>query len=163
MLFECDPLSFWLKGCRKLVLDVPRALIAMKNPEMRRGASRCRKHQVEDGWSEDWTPFRKKCAQVFSSTSFEVTLALLILFNLVLLVMETDAAAYHDSVPGWAHTLSFAMMFLFLAELAVRLYVFRGHFFSNPSNVFDAAIVLSDVIEGLLTAILGESDMLDVI
>jgi voltage-gated sodium channel len=83
---------------------------------------------------------RARAARLVMSPAFQRTVIGLILFNAVTLGLETS-----DSImEGWGgvlHTLDSLLLILFTAELAIRIYAFRGRFFRDPWGLFDLTIV----------------------
>lgn len=84
---------------------------------------------------------RARIARLVLSRAFQRAVILLILLNAVTLGLETS-----DSVMaewgGPLQTLDRLLLVLFTIELGLRIYAFRGRFFSDPWGLFDFLIVL---------------------
>jgi len=79
---------------------------------------------------------------------FEIAISALILFNLGLVVRETDLAARDEEEPLWMQVLNFALVCTFLLEVLVRLYVYRSELLRDWSNILDIVLVVADVTLG---------------
>lgn len=83
---------------------------------------------------------RARVARLVLSAGFQRAVAALILLNALTLGLETS-----DSVMASAGDLltaaDRAMLWLFTAEIALRIYAFRGRFFRDPWGLFDLAVV----------------------
>ncbi|WP_439549369.1 ion transporter [Falsiroseomonas sp.] len=83
---------------------------------------------------------RARLARFILSTPFQHTVTGLILLNAVTLGLETS-----DSVmAGWGGLLlglDQVLLWIFTAELALRIYAFRGRFFRDPWGIFDLIVV----------------------
>jgi voltage-gated sodium channel len=83
---------------------------------------------------------RAAAARLVSSPGFQRAVTGLILLNAVTLGLETsDAAAARWG--GALELLDAALLWVFTAELALRIYAFRGRFFRDPWGLFDLAVV----------------------
>ncbi len=83
---------------------------------------------------------RARIARLVTSQRFQRIVIALILLNAVTLGIETS-----DSIMaewgGLLHAIDRALLLLFTAELALRIYAFRGRFFRDPWGLFDFVIV----------------------
>lgn len=83
---------------------------------------------------------RERLATILAARSFETAITILIVVNAVTLGLETS-----DRVRSFAGpvllTIDRAILAVFVAEIAARLYVHRLAFFRDPWNLFDFAIV----------------------
>ncbi|HQZ15394.1 MAG TPA: ion transporter, partial [Vicinamibacteria bacterium] len=77
---------------------------------------------------------------VIESSRFEQAMTALIVLNAVTLGLETspEMASRHGGV---LHAIDRAALFVFVAELAARFFVFRTRFFHDPWRVFDFFVV----------------------
>jgi voltage-gated sodium channel len=83
---------------------------------------------------------RGRCARLAAGQPFQRTVIALILLNAVTLGLETSASV----MARWGGVLSVldaALLWAFTAELALRIYAFRGRFFRDPWCLFDLAVV----------------------
>lgn len=83
---------------------------------------------------------RGRVARLVSAPAFQRTVIALVLLNALLLGVETSATALErwGTALDWADRL---LLWLFTAELALRLYAFRGRFLRDPWGLFDLAVV----------------------
>jgi len=83
---------------------------------------------------------RARAERLILSAGFQNTVVTLILLNAVLLGLETSETV----MAGWGGLLTFldtALLVVFTAEIAFRIYAFRGRFFRDPWGLFDFAII----------------------
>jgi len=90
---------------------------------------------------EDMTgTLRARCARFVAADGFQRMVIALILLNAVTLGLETS-----DSImAAWGGVLTAldtALLWAFTAELALRIYAFRGRFFRDPWGIFDLFVV----------------------
>src|SRR3712207_8146638 len=83
---------------------------------------------------------RAAVARLALSSVFQRAVTALILLNAVILGLETSSAVM-ERWGGALHALDTALLGVFTAELALRLYAFRGRFFRDPWGLFDLAVV----------------------
>jgi voltage-gated sodium channel len=88
---------------------------------------------------QDESP-RARLARLILSPLFQHVVTGLILLNAVTLGLETS-----DSIMaewgGLLHGVDRALLWIFTAELALRIYAFRGRFFRDPWGIFDLLVV----------------------
>jgi len=81
-------------------------------------------------------------------TSFlEFFIGLVIILDMGLIWMETDARAADEAVPAWAAVLQAFCTLVYIVELSVRFYVLRMRLFDSVWGIFDLVIVVLGVIE----------------
>ncbi|WP_245217267.1 ion transporter [Neoroseomonas nitratireducens] len=83
---------------------------------------------------------RARAARLVVSAPFQRAVIALILFNAVTLGLETSdsiMAAWGDVL----HVVDATLLWIFTAELALRIYAFRGRFFRDPWGIFDLVVV----------------------
>jgi len=107
-----------------------------------------------------WTKTRKWWFDVVQASTTDMIVSAMILFNIIIMIYETDQRAKGDDVPAWAKTAGALLLIFYICELSVRLYVFRKNFFMSSYNVLDFVIVGTDVVFEMLGPIVG--DMPDV-
>lgn len=84
---------------------------------------------------------RARIARLVLSGPFQKTITALILLNAVTLGIETS-----DSIMaqwgGLLHVVDDVLLWIFTAELALRIYAFRDRFFRDPWGLFDLAVIM---------------------
>lgn len=83
---------------------------------------------------------RDKALKLVESRHFTNFILGVILFNAVILGMQTAT----ETLASWQGVLFVAdkaCLLIFVVELAVRLYVWRGRFFKDPWSIFDLSVV----------------------
>ena len=83
---------------------------------------------------------RARAARLALSPLFQRTVITLILLNAVTLGLETSDSIM-EAWGGLLHAVDTALLVLFTAELAIRIYAFRDRFFRDPWGLFDFVIV----------------------
>ncbi|HYF07445.1 MAG TPA: ion transporter [Acetobacteraceae bacterium] len=83
---------------------------------------------------------RARAARLVLSGAFQKAVTALILLNAVTLGLETS-----DSIMaewgGLLHAVDAALLWIFTAEIALRIYAFRGRFFRDPWGIFDLIVI----------------------
>jgi len=91
--------------------------------------------------AQDLAPtLRARVARLVTSTRFQQIVTSLILLNAVTLGLETSASVMEAYGPLLEVTDS-ALLWLFSAELALRIFAFRGRFFRDPWGIFDLLVI----------------------
>lgn len=83
---------------------------------------------------------RVRLAKFIHGKLFNRTVVTLILLNALTLGLETDPAIMAQ-YGVLLHRIDHVLLGFFVAELALRIYVLRGHFFRSGWNIFDFVIV----------------------
>jgi voltage-gated sodium channel len=83
---------------------------------------------------------RARAARLILAPLFQRVVVGLILLNAVTLGLETSATIMEDW-GGLLHLVDVALLWLFTAELGLRIYAFRGRFFRDPWGIFDLIVV----------------------
>lgn len=83
---------------------------------------------------------RARLARLILSPVFQYTVTGLILLNAVTLGLETSDAVMAQ-FGGLLVALDHLLLYIFTAELALRIYAFRGRFFRDPWGIFDLIVV----------------------
>jgi len=84
--------------------------------------------------------FRARMARLVVSARFQQAVTALILLNAVTLGLETSETlmARHGA---FLQLLDQILLWLFTAELLLRIYAFRGRFFRDPWGIFDLVVI----------------------
>jgi len=94
---------------------------------------------------------KRGCLRTIIETKrFEVTIGIIILFNMFVIIRETDAMSTKSPVPEWINSIRFAMLGLYIIELIAKLAVYRSRFFLDVWNVMDFVVVGSDVVLAII-------------
>lgn len=83
---------------------------------------------------------RSRVARLVVSPAFQHTVTALILLNAVSLGLETSESVMARIGPALL-LVDDILLWLFTAELALRIYAFRGRFFRDPWGIFDLVVV----------------------
>jgi voltage-gated sodium channel len=83
---------------------------------------------------------RAGAARLVASDRFQRAVIALILLNGVTLGLETSPSLMAEH-GGLLHAIDRVLLWIFTAELAVRIYAFRGRFFRDPWGLFDLIVV----------------------
>lgn len=84
--------------------------------------------------------FRERIRAFIESDRFERAVTALIAANAVTLGIETSPAVL-ERFGAWLHAFDHAVLGVFVVELLLRFFVYRGGFFRDPWRVFDFVIV----------------------
>ena len=86
------------------------------------------------------SPLRERLRALVESPGFERTIIILIIINAITLGLETSEHAIAVAGP-LLFAIDRAILSVFVGELAIRFYVRRSAFFSDPWRVFDLIVV----------------------
>jgi hypothetical protein len=101
---------------------------------------------VVDPDAEHWAPHRTYLHHVLKSAKADLTLGRLIMINVVLLVLETDAVASGEESYLWVRACEVVITLIYFTEVSLRIYVYRVEFFLSGRDLLDASIVACDLI-----------------
>jgi len=132
------------------------AVTAMQDLTERRPAPAARVRSER----QDWSAQRNLLGQVIESTAYELCLAVVIVINIVVIIMETDARAAHRDTEHLGVVSRFFFLPLYGMELMVRLYIYRYRFLDYNWNVLDASVVIIDVIVEIFSALFEDAEEL---
>jgi len=104
---------------------------------------------------ETWSPLRIAILRKLRSPFFDVGIGVVILVNVILVIMETDAAAQGDT-PQWMETFNYTLLSIYTVELALGIFVYRGSFLRSAWNIMDLCIVGMDLVFLLVGFLLGD-------
>jgi len=103
-------------------------------------------------------------AELLTSFRFEALLCLVILINLVVAILETDATVDDMSAtPQWIVAMNVILLIIYCAEVIVRLYAYRCCYFKSYWNLLDFVVIGLDLLLHLLRGIIGELPNLSVL
>ena len=91
---------------------------------------------------------RAKFARFIHRKAFSNVVIALILINSITLGLETDAA-FMAAHGGFLHLIDHLILGFFVAELTLKLCVFRGVFFRSGWNIFDFVIITISLIPSI--------------
>eukprot|EP00747_Dinoflagellata_sp_TGD_P059022 gnl/TRDRNA2_/TRDRNA2_151381_c1_seq1.p1 gnl/TRDRNA2_/TRDRNA2_151381_c1~~gnl/TRDRNA2_/TRDRNA2_151381_c1_seq1.p1 ORF type:complete len:318 (+),score=43.85 gnl/TRDRNA2_/TRDRNA2_151381_c1_seq1:103-1056(+) len=114
---------------------------------------------AEDDIPEDetgWSPLRLHVAHTIKTSRFEMAVGSLVLFNIYLVIIETDAVAQEVPAPLWARVVGIVLLASYIAEIACRVYVHRGRFIYDPWNIMDCSVVGIDVAGLVIGMVSGD-------
>jgi len=81
-----------------------------------------------------------KLKTLLESKPFELTITALIIFNAIIMGMETNKTL-NAQIGHILHALDQLLLMTFTVELAARLYVYKKRFFTDPWSIFDSTII----------------------
>lgn len=127
---------------------------------------------ADDGRSVTWSMTRIRVAKVIRLQQFEALMGCIIVFNLILIIIETDREAQcFPPEPSWAHDkdlcphrtdkvpwikyTNLALLIIYTVEAMVRIYVDRIAYFQIKWNILDFSVVLvgwvSEALGGIIS------------
>eukprot|EP00928_Gymnodinium_smaydae_P040324 TRINITY_DN27359_c0_g2_i1.p1 TRINITY_DN27359_c0_g2~~TRINITY_DN27359_c0_g2_i1.p1 ORF type:complete len:630 (-),score=149.68 TRINITY_DN27359_c0_g2_i1:211-2049(-) len=92
---------------------------------------------------------RVLCARIISSRIFRSCIGFVMIFNMLVVIVETDMKANGD-VPLYLRAITTAILVIYCVELTLRIFVAHITYFKSSSNVFDFLIILVDVLAEVL-------------
>lgn len=87
---------------------------------------------------------------LLSSAVFEHAIGIAILLNFVVVIAETDRSAKDLDSPQWVVGMSWTLLVIFVLELSLKLFTFRGSFPKDRWNVFDFMIIGVDLVVSIV-------------
>jgi voltage-gated sodium channel len=87
------------------------------------------------------TGLRARSSRLAQSSPFQRLVIGLILINAVTLGLETSDRVM-GAIGGFLHVVDMVLLLVFTAELALRIFAFRGGFFRDPWSIFDFAVIV---------------------
>jgi len=94
----------------------------------------------------EWSRMRRGIFHIVESMKFKLTCAFIIIVNLFLVVVETDADAKNEKVPVQVTWTIRCFLLFYVIDILLRCFVYRLDFLWSKANLFDLSIVVSDVI-----------------
>lgn len=114
------------------------------------------KEQQQNADQESWSSIRLQLHSIIHHMGFEAFCALIIVLNMVLVVVETNATAAEEETPGWVEATTLVFLAFYTAELATKLFVYRIQFFKDRWNNMDFCVVGLDLILLLVGVIVDD-------
>jgi len=121
-----------------------------------RSAKLIEKQNARSETRKVWSTPRKCLYDIINTNKFEAVCGGVILINMVLVIVETDATVNDGQPPFWAVVLTNMLLMLYSIELTTKLYVYRLEFFRDTWNVLDFLIVGVDLMFLLISAIVDK-------
>jgi len=113
---------------------------------------------------EHLSPMRRHGAAILSSAAFETTLCLVLLTNLVIAILETNATAEEDEeVPQWILSANIVLLVVYCCEILMRVYVYHSYYFKSSWNWLDIVVVGLDLVLQILGGVIGNLPNLSVL
>jgi len=91
------------------------------------------------------------CYQALHHHLFDQFFGAVIVVNLTLVILETDAAAQNNEQPMWSGAMSWIVLATFCFELTSRMYVLGWGFWRDGINVFDFILVTVDLVLNVMS------------
>lgn len=134
------------------------------NKKMKSALSSWRSFELEElhavspaqNQEENMSPLRKKLRKIITHKHFEMGVGVVIFFNMVIVIFETDAIAEGAAPEDWILFTNHALLAVYLFELASKIYVYHSRFFCECWNVADCLIVGLDIVLISLTFLVGK-------
>eukprot|EP00440_Ansanella_granifera_P002032 gb/GFBE01002198.1/.p1 GENE.gb/GFBE01002198.1/~~gb/GFBE01002198.1/.p1 ORF type:complete len:560 (+),score=104.84 gb/GFBE01002198.1/:1-1680(+) len=123
-------------------------------------------HQMRPGRSmsrlpnqmvQQWPQLRRVVHEVSESHAFEVFIGAVIVFNTVLIVVETNANALcraegSSCQVAWIEYVNLGLLGIYTLEAIMRLFALRQHILRRGWEMFDLIIVVLSYVDVMLTA-----------
>jgi len=84
----------------------------------------------------------------------ETFLSILVIYNLIIVVVETDSQAQGSEMPTWAIVSNYVLMFVFGVEIGSKMLVYHINFFKDPWCVMDFLVVWPDILLEIIGAVI---------
>lgn len=118
---------------------------------------RLQKEVVKEVCRSNWPYSRRMLYQLVHKTWFEAVCGCIILFNMVLVVFETDASVDDGEPSDWVGTMTNCLLAIYTTELVMKLYVYRKDFFFETFwNNLDLGIVGVDLLFLFISLVVNE-------
>lgn len=139
--------------------SIAAAMHASQQEHLKKLDQKARGHTVrEENFERDkaqWPASRVYLHRFLLNSWFEGASAVVILFNMVLVIIETDADAGDFEAPYWVDVMMIVCLSLYTVELAAKLYAFRMEFFMDRWNHLDFMVVFIDWVLIILGTLLS--------
>jgi voltage-gated sodium channel len=88
--------------------------------------------------------------RILHAPLFEHLMAVVIILNFVVVILDTDYDASGEDAPVWVDVCSWGVLITFVLELILRVFTYRGEFPLERWNVFDFIIITLDFTMSLI-------------
>ena len=95
------------------------------------GPTRSRRTLIKP-WDSTWSKPRILICKILMSEATECVLGFVILLNVFVIIEETNLRAADTEIYPWLKGVAYVMTCIYTVEVAVRLFVFRVDFWTNP-------------------------------
>jgi len=101
---------------------------------------------------EGWGTARLAADMWLNNHIFDMCLSMVLLFNVSLIIIETDCGAVgNEREPAaWLEYGNNFLMVVYLLELCIRLFAYRRAYFGSMANLVDGTIILIDLVGNLI-------------
>lgn len=97
-----------------------------------------------------------KLKSLVTSNTWEFANGAIIMFNLAIIVIETDLEAKNQSTPVWLSAVNYILVMIFAGELCLTAYIFRYDMLKDKIMVLDASIVIADTAGTFISLIFDD-------
>jgi len=109
-------------------------------------------------------PTRRRIGKMLASFAFEMALTLVLLFNLIIAILETDAAADDEgAVPTWIFVANVVLLLVYSCEILLRIYAHGRHYRKSWWNWLDVVVVAIDIFLHVIRSAVGNMPNLSII
>jgi Ca2+-binding EF-hand superfamily protein len=98
----------------------------------------------------------KRLHGMLHSSWFEGFFGFIILVNMIIVIIETDAVAKGKPIPLWSEVASWSILALFVFELCLRIFILRFDFWIDECNIFDFVLVTVDTCLNFVSLVAAE-------
>lgn len=145
-------------SCRELTGEIGTKKMEQMAAKVQSLAEKKKLKRLTSGLQSDFrSPTHKHAHELLYRGNFEFAFGIIILINLFLVIVETDAVAKKKDVPIWATSMSWMVLGSFVVEMMLRIFVERGDFWFDGCNVLDFVLVATDVVCNLIGLVGGET------
>lgn len=113
----------------------------------------------EDAHSLDhrtWPPHRQMLYKVINNPYFDAVCGVVILFNMFLVVIETDAVVDGEDPPAWLLIMVNVLLAIYTIELIAKMYIYRQTFWNDKWNNLDFVVVGIDWVLIIIGLAVGD-------
>merc|ERR1740121_1088526 len=122
------------------------------------GATRASGRHLDLKLQSSWSPLQRRLASILGNAWFDFMMGMVVVFNMVLVIIETDAGArchgksVEECNPDKAEVVAcnWVLLSVYVVELLLQLYVFRLSYFRNIWNTLDSLVVVLSVVAEII-------------
>jgi len=122
----------------------------------RKSIGKLHKDRQKEQHRQQWSEPRKRLYELVRHQGFEAGCGVIILFNMILVVFETDAGVDDGEPAAWVSAMTNILLCIYTVELLLKFYVYRLAFFKDMWNVLDFLIVGVDIIFILMSLVVDK-------